>query len=253
MRKSDIARVTRTGLVALCLSGCGGGGGGPTTPASPAPVVVVTTTPPPTTTAPPPTTTPAGSQPPAVGSWSVTPSDGPAPLDVTAKVCNGTPSGSSVSVDFGEGGGRESPGGCQPTHTYRNPGQFRVTAYVTDSKGQEDHETKSVNVTAPATLKVQAVPNGCMVDISVDVGTLSGREVVGLAVTKVSVTLKRSTSKTVDAQRVGSTSTWKTTQDMSSKGLNLGSGSLDVGAEAFDGGKSLAKGSDPNKAVSCSS
>jgi hypothetical protein len=234
--------------MSLGLAACGGGGGSPTTAPVPTPVVAQ-----PSATPPPATTTPAAG--PAIGAWSVEPSLGPAPLGVTVRVCNGTPANQvSVSVDFGENGGRERPAsGCQLTHTYNNQGQFTVTAYVTDSKGQEDKASQSVNVTAPATLKVQAKPNNCMVDISVDASSVSGRDVVGLAVAKVMVTLKRTSSQTVEAKPAGS-STWTTTQDMSKNGLNLGSGNLDVSAEAFDvNNKSLAKGTDNNKAVNCSS
>lgn len=125
---------------------------------------------------------------------------------------------------------------------------------MTDGRpGHENNsETQDVTVTAPQPIGigVSIAANGCMVDISVDVGNLALRDVGGLAVSRVTVNFRRSNSnRTETATRVGTSSRWEI-RNYNIGGL--GTGNLNVTAEAIEGSLLLGRGTGGQN-VSCSS
>ena len=92
---------------------------------------------------------------PPAAALAVTPSSGPAPLQVTADASGSTDTDAtpiqSYSFDFGDGSAPTGPQAA-PTanHTFAGPGTFTVTVTVTDTAGLASTATATVNAAAPA-------------------------------------------------------------------------------------------------------
>ncbi|MCI0350622.1 MAG: PKD domain-containing protein [Acidobacteriales bacterium] len=101
--------------------------------------------------------------------FSVTPSSGPAPLNVLANANCQDPDNNITTVSISWGDGSPPATGNSPnladTHTYSSAGTFTVTATATDSGGLTGSASQSVSVTsgppanAPPTCALSVVPD----------------------------------------------------------------------------------------------
>ena len=88
----------------------------------------------------------------------------PATFTITPSAASGANPIRNVVIDFGDG--TQEPlgsvaGATQVVHTYRSPGQYRVTATVTDTQGFTNQNAIVINVNAqsPLTVTLSATPN----------------------------------------------------------------------------------------------
>jgi len=134
--------------MAMAAAGCGGGSGG-------------------SSSAPPTSAAPAANQPPNAD-FTVSDSDGLAPLTVTFDAAIATdPDGTITSVqwEFGDGA---SGSGTTVSHTFQDTGSFTATLTVTDDDGASDATSRTIRArgaTVSGTIRIGA---GSAVDSDVN-------------------------------------------------------------------------------------
>ncbi|MDZ7670597.1 MAG: S8 family serine peptidase [Gammaproteobacteria bacterium] len=130
----------------LLLGACGGGGGGSSSGS----------------------TTQTGPRPPTA-SFTATPSDGLAPLQVSFNAAGSSdPDGTISSYQWDFGDDTQATGGPTVSHTYEDTGRFTVTLTVTDDDGQSDSATRTVQVRGATVSGVIRVAAGSGVDSDVN-------------------------------------------------------------------------------------
>ncbi len=110
-----------------------------------------------------------GDQPPTT-TVTITPTSGAAPLAVSASLAaaDGDGTVSSTTIDFGDG---TVVAGPTATHTYAQPGQYRVVASATDNSGASSASSTLVsatNATPVASLTVSPTSGTAPVTVSAD-------------------------------------------------------------------------------------
>lgn len=80
----------------------------------------------------------------------VSPDSGPAPLAVNFTDTSFDPDGDPLSRSWSFGDGASQNGGLSPTHTYDQPGDYKVTLLATDPDGASDTKTRVIHVGALA-------------------------------------------------------------------------------------------------------